>query len=104
MAAQESRTFVAYVDKDLEELVPDFFHNRHNDIQKIVAALDRNDFEVIRGIGHTLKGVGGGYGFDEITDFGREIETAAKAGNADDILYWINELYRYLTEVQIYYQ
>jgi HPt (histidine-containing phosphotransfer) domain-containing protein len=104
MAAEEPRVYVAYVDKDLEELVPDFFNNRHNDIQKIVAALERQDFDAIRGIGHTLKGVGGGYGFDDITDFGREIETAAKAGNSDDILYWINELYRYLTEVQIYYQ
>jgi len=102
--ADEPRDYIAYVDHDLEELVPDFFANRHNDIQKIVAALDRNDFDAIRSIGHTLKGVGGGYGFDDITEFGREIEGAAKAQNGDDILYWINELYTYLTTVQIYYQ
>ncbi len=102
--SEEAPQYVAYVDKDLEELVPDFFNNRHNDIQKIVAALDRNDFDAIRSIGHTLKGVGGGYGFDDITDFGREIEAAAREQNADDILYWINVLYDYLTQVQIYYQ
>ncbi len=102
--SETPREYIAYVDSELEELVPDFFANRHKDIQKIVRALETNDFEAIRGIGHTLKGIGGGYGFDEITDIGREIEASAGEQNGDYVLYWINELYRYLTEVQIYYQ
>lgn len=102
--SEEPQEYIAYVDSDLEELIPDFFNNRHNDIQKIVAALESNDFEAIRSIGHTLKGVGGGYGFDDITEYGREIEASAREENHDEILYWINELYTYLTTVQIYYQ
>tara|TARA_B100000609_G_C16963156_1_gene305019 strand:- start:164 stop:475 length:312 start_codon:yes stop_codon:yes gene_type:complete len=102
--SEEPKQYVAYVDRDLEELIPDFFANRHNDIQKIVAALEHSDFATVKSVGHTLKGVGGGYGFDDITDLGREIEASAMAENRDYVLYWINELYRYLTEVQIYYQ
>ncbi len=65
------------IDPDLKELVPGFLDNRRKDVDKLKGCLAEGAFEEIRLIGHSMKGVGGGYGFDAITEFGAEIERAA---------------------------
>jgi len=53
---------VVHVDIDLEDLIPGFLDNRQKDIRNLESALQENDFETLRSIGHNLKGVGGGCG------------------------------------------
>ena len=50
-----------------------------------------------------MKGSGGGYGFDEITDIGFKIETAAKEKNAGEILRQVHDLSDYLEKVEVVY-
>ena len=76
---------VVHVDIDLEDLIPGFLDNRQKDIQKLESALQENDFETLRSIGHNLKGVGGGYGFSDITEMGAEIEVGARANDLESI-------------------
>jgi len=92
------------VDADLEDIVPNFLQNRHKDIEKIGEALTGNDFETIRVLGHSMKGAGGGYGFDRITDIGRAIEDAAKAQNPDAVRHEISHLADYLKRVEVVFE
>jgi len=69
------------VSEELRHLVPRFLANRRLDLEQFHAAAARSDFEAARHIGHNMKGAGGGYGFDEITRLGDEIERRAKAAD-----------------------
>ena len=71
------------VDRDLEDLIPGYLSNRERDVAKVAEALAAGDFETLRVIGHSMKGSGGGYGFDALSDLGSQIEQAALARNAE---------------------
>ena len=92
------------IDPDLEELIPGFLENRSNDVEKLKAACGASDFETLRSIGHSLKGVGGGYGFAMITKLGADIEISAKAGELENIEKCISELSDYLQRIEIQYE
>lgn len=95
---------VVHIDADLEDLIPDFLDNRREDIQLMTDAIGSQDYETIQRIGHSMKGAGGGYGFDEITDIGRQIEDAAKSHNTDEINQGIQALAHYLDHIDIIYE
>ena len=92
---------IVSVDPDLADIVPHFLENRHKDIVTIREALEEDDFETIRIIGHSMKGAGGGYGFDVITDLGRDIEQAAQDKNTVEIKRLAQELSIYLARVEV---
>lgn len=94
---------VVHVDPDLEDLVPGFLSNRRNDVHKLSSALERAEFDAIRVTGHSMKGAGGGYGFDEITDIGARIERAALERDAGGIRAGIDALAEYLERVEVVY-
>lgn len=91
------------IDRDLEDLIPGFLANRRSDIDKMRAALGSGDFEPIRIAGHSMKGAGGGYGFDDITRIGADIETAAQAEDVESINRGIDALEDYLERIDIIY-
>lgn len=96
-------TLTVYIDEDLEDLIPGFLENRHLDVKVIEKLLDDAEFAEIQRIGHSMKGSGGGYGFDEISQIGKRIEEAATAGNIDKISSLARSLSQYLQNVQIVY-
>lgn len=89
------------VDADLEDLIPDYLENRRHDCQTVLQLLEKNDYEAIRVLGHTMKGTGGGYGFDAITEMGKRLEEAAKANDPMTIRQTVSELAQYLQSVEI---
>lgn len=103
MTDESSKRIPVTIDKDLAELIPEFLENRRKDVSDILYALEKGDFETIRNIGHSLKGVGGGYGFDTITDMGAELEIAAKNQDSDKIREQTEELSFYLDRIDIVY-
>ncbi len=94
---------VVEIDPDLEELIPGFLENRVLDIEKLQTALNENDFENLSSLGHSIKGVGGGYGFDLMSEYGANIETAAKESNPEAVRENINRLDDYLKCVEVKY-
>ncbi len=90
-------------DPDLEDLIPGFLNNRTNDVGTIRSALLSGDMDRIRIIGHSMKGAGGGYGFDAITDFGGIIEQAAVANDKAQIEKSAADLEKYLQCVEVIY-
>lgn len=89
------------IDVDLEDLIPNFLENRKVDVEKLKEAMSTNDFDVLRSIGHSVKGVGGGYGFDLMSEYGAAIETAAKDNNMDIIKEKIEQLDDYINRIDI---
>lgn len=94
---------IVHVDPDLEDLIPGFLERRQDDLQTIRNALAQNDFEAIRTLAHTMKGVGGGYGFDEITTISRFIQQAAEAKEEEGVTKGVEELADYLARVEVLY-
>ena len=96
--------FIAYVDIDLKEIIPDFLSNRQQDVEKLRLAAKQNDTESVANVAHNLKGIGGSYGFDEITRLGIAIEKALQTNNMEYVNASIEHLSYYLTHVKISYQ
>lgn len=89
---------------ELRELIPRFLAHRRREIDELRAALACSDAETVRRLGHGLKGVGGGYGFDEITRLGGDLERAAREGRLDAAQALVGELAAYLDSVEIRYE
>ncbi|MCZ6773413.1 MAG: Hpt domain-containing protein [Proteobacteria bacterium] len=89
------------IDPDLEDLVPGFLENRRKDVDRLTEFLQVPDFTEIRLIGHSMKGAGGGYGFDEITEIGSAIEEAALLEDAAAIKTGTEKLADYLSRVDV---
>lgn len=88
-------------DAELEDLIPNYLKNRSNDIKTIRECLNSGDFEKIKTLGHSMKGSGGGYGFDKITEIGAMIETAADAEEVSEIDSAVQTLEDYVQRVNI---
>ena len=101
--AEPDEKIVVNVDSDIEDLIPGFLENRQEDVKSIYDALEKEDYETIRILGHSMKGAGGGYGFDEITDIGRSIEESAEDKNQEEVKKWVINLSNYLDRVEIVY-
>jgi PAS domain S-box-containing protein len=85
----------------MEVAVPRFLQSRHMDVDVITAALERDDFEQIRILGHNMKGSGEGYGFPEITVLGALIEQASSAREPGGVRLQVAALSRYLSRVEV---
>ena len=95
---------VITVDPDLDDLVPEFLENCDTYVQQMRDALDRGDYETVRDVGHGLKGAGGSYGFDTITDLGKAIEEAAKKADATEVANSVTALENYLQRLEVTYE
>ncbi len=95
---------VAYIDIDLEDLIPEYLDNRREDIAAIRGYLDTGDLNEIQRLGHSMKGSGGGYGFGQITEIGSAIEEAAIASSIPEIQEAVDYLETYLSTVKIVWQ
>ena len=89
------------VNAKFADLAPGFLQNRRQDVIAILDALDRGDFATVESLGHGMKGAGGSWGFQAITDIGAAVEQAAASADADASRKWVGELARYLDRVEI---
>ncbi|MDE5411800.1 Hpt domain-containing protein [Alkalihalobacterium chitinilyticum] len=99
-----TKTIQILIDKDLKDLIPGFMENRKKDIETMKFALSEEDFEQVRMIGHRMKGFGSGYGFEFITDLGKQLEEAAKEGDKLKIEGGITALINYLDQIEICFE
>jgi CheY-like chemotaxis protein/HPt (histidine-containing phosphotransfer) domain-containing protein len=83
------------------DLIPTFLQNRGQDVIAMQDALDRGDFESVASLGHGMKGAGGTFGFQAISDIGAALEHAAESADNDASRKWVGELSRYLDRVEV---
>jgi len=101
MSSKYQQSFTIVIDSDIKDLIPNFLSGRKKDITTIRSLLVDGNFELIQSIGHTLKGNGSGYGFDGISEIGKEIELAAIDPNPTQIQQKLKELESYIEHVKI---
>lgn len=92
------------INRDLEDIVPVFLSNRKKDVQILRDALITQDFRTVQTLGHRMKGDGGGFGFDRITEIGAAMELAAKLEDPITIDQHIVLLEDFLNRVTIIYR
>ena len=83
------------------DLIPVFLQNCRKNVIAMLDALDRGDFETVEILGHGMRGAGGSYGFQAITDIGAALEQAAESADTDASRKWVGELSGYLDRVEI---
>jgi HPt (histidine-containing phosphotransfer) domain-containing protein len=101
---QPAEKIIVHVDSDLEDLLPGFLDDWKGEIESIREALERDDYETIRKLGHNMKGTGGSCGLEEITEMGRNLEEAAKAMAPEAIRVNLDTLSSYLARVELVYE
>ena len=99
-----NNSFQVVVDKELEDLIPVFMKNRHKEVEALRSALAAADFEQLRQLGHRMKGVGNSYGFEQVSEFGKEIEDGARSGDRAVLERCIAAYEDYLARVEIAYE
>lgn len=83
--------------------MPIFMRNRRRDVATLRIAVDENDFKTVRLLGHRMKGDGGGYGFDAISEVGEALERAAVREDRTVIAQQTDRLEDFLGRVQVVY-
>ena len=62
-----------------------YINHTSKELVSIMDNLETNSFDSLRTFGHNIKGSGGMYGFNEVTEIGAVIEAAAKDEDMDSI-------------------
>ena len=95
---------IVEVDEDLSELIPGFMAHKRADIDTIFDAVTRRDYAQIGRIAHRVKGEGGSYGFDAMTEIGRSLERAAATRDDGAVATLARQLLSYLDHVEVVFQ
>lgn len=84
----------------LASRVPAYLQNCRQNVVDMLLALDRSDFETVTTLGHNMRGSGGAYGFQPITDMGEALQRAGENTDNDASRWWVGELSSYLDRVE----
>ena len=95
---------IVHVDSEIQGLIPGFLEDWKEEVRSMREALEKNDYETIRKLGHDMKGIGGSCSLDVITDRGRGLEEAAKAMDREMIRKNLDMLSYYLERVEFVYE
>jgi signal transduction histidine kinase/HPt (histidine-containing phosphotransfer) domain-containing protein len=80
-------------------LIPQFLQNRRENVISMLDALDRDEFETVERLGHSMRGSGISFGFQAITDIGAALEQAAGCANNLASRKLVGDLSSYLDRV-----
>ncbi len=81
--------------------IPAFLKNRRQDVIMMLDSLARGEFETVQRLGHSMKGSGASFGFQDITDIGAALEQEAGSADADASRKWVSELSMCLDRVEL---
>jgi CheY-like chemotaxis protein len=83
-------------EQKIADRAPAYLEHCRQNLIVMREALDRSDHEAVLVIGHNMRGSGGGFGFQPITDIGAALEQAADTGNVVEMRTQLDALSRYL--------
>ncbi len=70
-------------DDEWAEMQEMYVNHTSKELLSIIEDLESKSFDSLRTFGHNIKGSGGMYGFNEVTEIGAVIEAAAKDEDMD---------------------
>jgi HPt (histidine-containing phosphotransfer) domain-containing protein len=80
--------------------IPAYLQNCRQNVIAMLDALDRGDFETVTILGHQMRGSGGTYGFQAITDIGAALQQASESADIDASRKWVGDMSSYLDRVE----
>ena len=92
------------LDKKLRKIIPGFLENRQRDLDDLVIAKEKKDFQKIELIGHQLMGSAGSYGFSTLCRLGKDLEVAAQNKKIEDTNLIISKIEDHLNLLEIDYE
>jgi CheY-like chemotaxis protein/HPt (histidine-containing phosphotransfer) domain-containing protein len=81
-------------------LIPAYLQSCRQKIIALHEALDQRDFQTVTYLGHQMRGSGGAFGFQPITDIGTALQQATESADVDASRKWVDELSRYLDQAE----
>jgi HPt (histidine-containing phosphotransfer) domain-containing protein len=99
-----SDRIIVEVDEDLSDLIPGFLTHKRADIDTIFEAVTRRDYVEIGRIAHRIKGEGGSYGFESMSDMARGLEQAVAVHDDGALTALARQMLSYLDHVEVVYQ
>lgn len=98
-----SEKITVRIDEELKSIVPGFLERRKGEVDSLRNALKSKDFNLLKTIGHNLKGSAGGYGFDLLGQLGAEIESASIEKDENKIEATVGKIESYLSNIDVIY-
>lgn len=95
---------IVSVDEGLTDLIPGFLTHKRADVGAILDAIAHQDYAQIGRIAHRIKGEGGSYGFDTMTELGRSLEVAVTARDGAAATKLARSLLDYLDHIDVVFQ
>jgi CheY-like chemotaxis protein len=93
---EQEAPIVLRVKTSLADRAPAYLQNCRQNVIVMLDALDRVDFETVASLGHQMRGSGGAYGFQPITDICIALQEAGEIADADVSRKCVGELSNYL--------
>jgi HPt (histidine-containing phosphotransfer) domain-containing protein len=84
----------------LADRIPAYLQNCRQNVITMLDALDRGDFETVTMLGHQMRGSGGAYGFQAITDIGAALQQASENADIDASRKSVGDMSNYLDRVE----
>ncbi len=100
---RSTKTIFVRVNPRIGDIVTSYLEHRNRDVESLLEALDRGEFDQIRHLAHDLVGTGGSFGFEDMSLIGRSLENAAKNREIKEIKLLVEDLAEYLSHVEIVY-
>jgi len=91
------------VSADLADLIPRYLENRHDDLAFARQLLAKEDFYMLAGMAHRIRGSASSYGFNGLGDIAAAIEDAAERHDKQAVASQLLALEQFLTSVEISY-
>ena len=80
--------------------IPAYLQKCRQNVIAMLNAVDRVDFETVTILGHQMRGSGGAFGFQAITDIGAALQEAAESADTEASRKWVGELSSCLDRVE----
>jgi CheY-like chemotaxis protein/HPt (histidine-containing phosphotransfer) domain-containing protein len=97
--SRPERAMLVRTKPKLADLIPAYLQNCRQNVIAMADALDRVDFETVTFLGHQMKGSGGAFGFQAITDIGAALQEAGESADTAASRKSMGDLSRYLDRV-----
>ena len=97
--SRPERTILVRTKPKLADLIPAYLQNCRQNVIAMADALDRVDFETVTFLGHQMKGSGGAFGFQAITDIGAALQEAGESADTAASRKSMGDLSSYLDRV-----
>lgn len=89
------------VDEDFLDLAEMYLEAKQKDIELYKTALQNKDFKAIKDASHKMKGTGASYGFEYLTELGKNMEEASLNEEFDNLVKMVDDFENHLSQIVI---